>query len=195
METQEMIAIPAGAKITSAIFSRTGLTIIAALIVAAGVYLLVQDRKQWKSTATNRQAQLVAEKSAHATTVANYRAAADRARRLDAENIARVKAEQTAINERTSHEFEARIAAARAHAERLRRQPTGSAANPGSAGATPVPGVPAASGRAPRTAGEDGLSVTDRLIATEQAIQLDELIKWVKRQAGVDVGNEASPAR
>jgi len=48
-----------------------------------------------------------------------------------------------------------------------------------------VPGLSAAPGGSPQAPGEDGFS--DRLIATEQAIQLDELIKWVKRQAAVEV--------
>jgi len=34
--------------------------------------------------------------------------------------------------------------------------------------------------------GPKDFSLEDRLIATEQAIQLDELIKWVKAQAGVE---------
>lgn len=179
--------IVTGAKIAGAVFSRTGLKALIAVGLALGVYLLVQDRNGWKATATLRQAQLVAEQQAHQTTVANYRAAAEVARRMDAENVLRVKAEQAAINERTSHEYQARLAAARAAADRLRRQIPGAAANPGGAGAAPVPGVPAPAGGPAEAAGQDGFSVADRLTATEQAIQLDELIKWVKRQAGVDV--------
>jgi len=45
--------------------------------------------------------------------------------------------------------------------------------------------VPAASGGPSQTPGEDRLSVADALLATEQAIQLDELIKWTKAQAAV----------
>jgi hypothetical protein len=36
---------------------------------------------------------------------------------------------------------------------------------------------------------QDGLP--DRLLATEQAIQLDELIKWVKRQSAIDPNGAA----
>jgi hypothetical protein len=49
-----------------------------------------------------------------------------------------------------------------------------------------VPGLPATPGQSHQTAREDGLSISERLIATEQAIQLDELIKWVRLQAAVD---------
>ena len=47
--------------------------------------------------------------------------------------------------------------------------------------AYPLP--PKALHQAPR---QDGLPQPERLIATEQAIQLDELIKWVERQHAVD---------
>jgi hypothetical protein len=119
--------------------------------------------------------------------VANYRAAAEQARREDAETLARVKAEQAEINERTANDFETRVAAARAVAERLRQQADDAAADPRSGGGSPVPGFPRATGGVAEGAGEDGLPQSDRLIATEQAIQLDELIKWVKAQGQVKV--------
>ena len=56
------------------------------------------------------------------STVANYRAAADGARRRPA-NARRVAAAQDAINERTAHDFETRLADARAAAGRLRVEP------------------------------------------------------------------------
>jgi hypothetical protein len=49
-----------------------------------------------------------------------------------------------------------------------------------------VPGLPAAAGGAHQAAGQDGLSQADQLIATEQAIQLDELIEWVRQQHSVE---------
>src|ERR1051325_5541245 len=99
--------------------------------------------------------------------------------------FARVLAEQRSINERTEHDFEARLAAARAHAQRLRLQPK-AAANPGAGRTASVPGLPAAAGGAAQDAGHDGLPPSDALTATEQAIQLDELIKWIRQQAAVD---------
>ena len=78
--------------------------------------------------------------------------------------------------------FETRIDVARAAAARLRigEQTT---TDPGPAGAAGVPGRSAAAGRAAQGAGEDRLPPADALIATEQAIQLDELIHWVNAQA------------
>ena len=49
-----------------------------------------------------------------------------------------------------------------------------------------MPGLAAAPAGIAQTPGEDRFSDSDALTATEQAIQLDELIKWVRRQAAVD---------
>jgi hypothetical protein len=49
-----------------------------------------------------------------------------------------------------------------------------------------MPGLSAAAGNAAKAPSQDGLSDSDALIATEQAIQLDELIKWARAQAKVD---------
>ena len=164
--------------------STLALKLVAGIGAALLLALLVHDRNRWKSTAELRHAQLVAEQQAHATTVANYRAAAAQARREDAENLARVSAQQSKINERTAHDFESRIAAARADAERLRRNAQ-AAADSGRGGGSPVPGLPATAGAAAEAAGDHQLSADQRLTATEQAIQLDELIKWVRSQAQV----------
>jgi hypothetical protein len=49
-----------------------------------------------------------------------------------------------------------------------------------------MPTLPGAAGSAAQAAGQGGLPPEDALIATEQAIQLDELIKWVRRQSALD---------
>ena len=49
-----------------------------------------------------------------------------------------------------------------------------------------MPGLSAAAGQSHQAAGQDRLPEPDALIATEQAIQLDELVKWVKAQAAID---------
>ena len=55
------------------------------------------------------------------------------------------------------------------------------AADPGAGRSAPMPGLSAAAGGAAQAAGQDRLPPADALTATEQAIQLDELIKWVQR--------------
>jgi hypothetical protein len=59
-----------------------------------------------------------------------------------------------------------------------------------------VPAAGPAPGAAGGAAEKDGLSVADRLIATEQAIQLDELIRWVNAQAkiGADQASNLAPS-
>ena len=163
--------------------------ILGAAVAVAALLWLVQSRDHWRDEARANDRLYRAEQAAHAATVANYRAAAEQARREDAANLARVKAEQAGINERTAHDFETRIVAARASAERLRKQARTAAADPGDGRAAPVPGVPPAARGASEGAGEDRLPDADALIATEQAIQLDELIKWVRSQAEVKPGN------
>jgi hypothetical protein len=158
-----------------------------AVALALGILLLIQkgETRHWKKQSAGFEQLYHQEQAAFAGTVANYRAAAEQARIADAANAARVAAAQRTINERSNYEFEARLAAARAAAQRL-RVGTQAAADPGAGRSPSMPGVPAASDSAAQTAGQDRLPQADRLIATEQAIQLDELIKWIRAQAAVD---------
>jgi hypothetical protein len=168
-------------------FSASTLKLILGIACALALALLVHDRNRWKAAAGDRQQRLVAEQVAHAGTVANYRAAAEQARQADRANAERVKARQAAINERSEDAYEKRLADARAAAGRLRLQSSAATGDPSAGRAAPVPGLSAAAGRAAQAAGEDRLPDSDALTATEQAIQLDELIHWVRRQADVDV--------
>jgi hypothetical protein len=154
---------------------------------ALGILLLVQkgETSHWRKRSASFEQLYHEDQAAFATTVASYRAAAAQARAADHVNAERVAADQRNINERTEHDFEARLAAARADAQRLRIG-SQAAADPGARPSAPVPGLSATSGRPPQAAGQDGLPAQDALTATEQAIQLDELIKWVRAQAKVD---------
>jgi hypothetical protein len=159
-----------------------------AVSVALAVLLLIQavETRHWKKESGRFEKLYLEEQSAFAGTVANGRAAAAAARASDQANAGRVEAEQRAISERTSNDYEAHLAAARALARRLRGQAAIAAADSGRRGAAPVPGLPAPPGGPAQAAGEDRLPVSERELATEQAIQLDELIKWVRRQHAVD---------
>ncbi|MBV8907602.1 MAG: hypothetical protein JOZ20_01245 [Sphingomonas sp.] len=158
-----------------------GIAVTAVLLVMLTVQKL--EAVHWKRQSESFEHLYQQEQAAFATTVADARAAADRARAADQANAARVAAEQHSITERTMNDFEARIAAARADAQRLR---VDAQADSGTRRDASMPGVPAAAGGAAEAALEDRLPQVDRLTATEQAIQLDELIKWVKAQAKVD---------
>lgn len=160
------------------------LLLVALFLVKAG------EARHWRKQSGRFEQLYRAEQSARAETIANYRAAAEAARKADLAHAGRVAAEQRAISERTEDDLQARLAAARARAHRLQLDPRSAAAQRGGRAAV----VPAA-GQAPRAAGraaeKDRFSVADRLLATEQAIQLDELIKWVNRQAALGGGSEA----
>ena len=82
--------------------------------LALAVLLVIQkgETRHWKKESGRFEQLYAQEQAALAGTVANYRAAADAARAADRANLARVAAEQRAINERTSNDYEARLAAA-----------------------------------------------------------------------------------
>lgn len=167
---------------------------IAGIAVALTLLVMLTVQKleavHWKKQSEGFEHLYQQEQAAFATTVANARAAAESARAADQANAVRVTAEQSAITERTEHDFEARLAAARADAARfnaggLRLQPE-TAADPGAGRGAPVPGIPTSSRSPAQPAAQDRLPPQDALTATEQAIQLDELIRWVRLQAKVD---------
>jgi hypothetical protein len=164
-----------------------------ALGAALGLLLLIQkaETRHWRSESGRFEKLYRDEQAALAGTVASYRAAAAQAEATDKANAERVAAEQRSINERTSNDFEARLAAARSLAQRVRGGTAGTAADSGTRAAATVPGLPAAAGGPHETAGQDRLPQPDALTATEQAIQLDELIQWVRKQAELDPTGKA----
>jgi hypothetical protein len=165
-----------------------------AVSLCLAVLLVVQkgETRHWKKQSEQYEQLYHGEQAAFAGTVANYRAAADAARASDKANAERVATEQRAINQRSANDYQARLAAARARADELRRQTALAAADSRTRPSAPLPGLSAAAQGSDRGAGEGRLSAEDALTATEQAIQLDELIKWVKQQAEVDSNGGAS---
>lgn len=155
-------------------------TILALLLVVAKI-----DARHWKNQSVQFEQLYRAETKAHAETIANFKVATERARAADRANADRVAVAQSSISERINHDFEARLADARARADRL-RQRAQAASDHGRVRGAPVPGLPAATARSGEAAGQDRLPDADRLIATEQAIQLDALIRWVRAQAAID---------
>jgi hypothetical protein len=168
--------------------------IAAALLLLTLFLVKAGEARHWRKQSGRYEQLYVAEQGARAQTIANYRAAAETARKQDLASANRVAAEQRTISERTSHDFEARLADARARAQRLQLGQGSTAAAGGSGRAAAVPAAGAAAVTAGRPAQENGFSLADRLLATEQAIQLDELIKWVTGQAAVELRSEPSPS-
>src|SRR3954465_776920 len=81
------------------------------------------DARHWHKAADQT-------KAAFDQTVANYRAAADEAKRLDAANVARVTTEQTAITERTIDAYQSKLADSASRYDRLRAQASGYLSRP-----------------------------------------------------------------
>ena len=170
--------------------------VAAALLLLALFLVKAADARHWRKQSGRYEQLYLAEQGARAQTIANYRAAAETARKADLAHAARVAAEQRSISERTTHDLEARLADARARALRLQLEARSPAAAGGGRRAAAVPAAGAAAGPADRPAGDDrfplgpkSLTLNERLIATEQAIQLDELIKWVNAQAAIGDAN------
>jgi len=162
-----------------------------AVSVALGILLVVQkaETRHWRKQSASFEQLYRQDRESFASTVANYHLAAVQARAADQANAQRVAADQRNISERTEHDFETRLAAARADAQRLRISAQ-AATNPGALRSPPMPGLSGGTRSAAEAAGQDGLPPADALIATEQAIQLDELIKWVREQAKVDTNTK-----
>jgi hypothetical protein len=170
-----------------------GMIGIAASLLLLGLFAVkAAEARRWHKQADRFEAQYLAEQSARVGTIANYRAAAEVARKADQANLARVAAEQRTISERTTYDLETRLADARLRAQRLQLDARAPAAPGGGPRAAPVPASGAPAGPAGGPAEEDGFPLSDRLLATEQAIQLDELIKWVTGQAAIDNGDPKS---
>ena len=162
---------------------------IAGLAASAGLALLLilakVDARHWRKQSAQFAQLYHGEQAAFARTVADYRAAADAARAADRAAAERVAAEQGQINERTIDDYQARLAAVRDRAQRLQQRPAATADSCTGRSAS-VSGVAPAPCGIVEAAGENRLPPADALLATEQAIQLDELINWVRAQGSVD---------
>ena len=168
------------------------LGIAASLLLLVMLLVKASDARHWRKQSGRYEQLHAAGQAALAQTVANYRAATETARAADQANADRVAAQQRAISERTNDDLETRLADARARAHRLQLGARPAAAAQRGGRAAPVPAAGAAPGAAGGAAQEDGFPLADRLIATEQAIQLDELIKWVNAQAAVGAGAQSN---
>ncbi|CAD7335344.1 hypothetical protein FIM10_02220 [Sphingomonadales bacterium 56] len=136
------------------------------------------DRDEWRDRAT-------AEAKAHQQTVSNYRAATAEAKRQAQANVARVKAEQAQITERTKSDYQARLADVDARYERVRAQ-LAARTDLSSANLAPVSLSSDATCRAYGGGSCDDL-LAKLAIAERQAWNLVALRRWAADQAAVKV--------
>lgn len=146
----------------------------------------------WIETAEQFERERDAERAAHRQTKTDYRNAQIEAARLESQRLDRVRTEQQEITDAVEADYSARLADARTRAERLREDLRTRSAARSAADPIAMPGLSAAgagtSAAAENTRLPSGTEQLERdLIATEQAIQLDALIDWLKRQAAVEV--------
>lgn len=136
------------------------------------------------------RADLSAEQFAHQRSAMNWQLATATALVADLDNRLRVERAQAEESRRIADDYEARISDARARAAAGSLRSQAAAADPRDGGNAAVPGVPDPARVADAAPGQDRLSAADALTATEQAIQLDELINWVEAQARVAAGGD-----
>ncbi len=129
------------------------------------------------------------EQTAHQLTIANYKAAAAEAERMDQANIVRVQTEQQAITEKVTNDYQSKLADSTDRYERLRAKASGYLSHPQS------PGLPAS----PETtclavSGTTCEGIPPLLLeAQRNTDQLIALQTWVRAQSQVDVGNAPIP--
>ena len=174
-----------------------------ALHAAAHIFLIDPDLR---SDLVEARAAHRAERAAHDQTIADFARASRAAEARQAVNLARVRNEQAAITERIADDYQTRLDDLRGRAADLaeRLRPTAPAIGAGAPGAAHLPGSrPTARGaaEAPGDPGLSGagcacgpLSLEERLIASEQALQLDALIEWTLEQVALSTSPEPEPA-
>jgi len=124
---------------------------------------------------------LKAERARYAETVASFKKAQADAEAVQAHNLARVAKASKEITNETLDDYNRRVADLRERYKRLLAQ--GNRSAPLDAQMSTVSDTAATVNAATQ---QDGLSASDALIASEQALQLDALITWVERQAKVE---------
>ena len=193
----------AGAMAAKVGFS--GLVIAAALAFGTvqtarleGLMIWPLSIEGWIAKADRFETERDGERSAHQKTKNDYRAAQLAAAKMEADRLKRVTQQQKDITDAIETDYHARLADARARADRLRQELRSGAGAAGASGDLAVPGIPGTAGGSDAPAGDHRLPAGgsfDRgpaeqlerdLVATQQAIQLDALIDWVEQQVAVN---------
>ena len=167
-------------------FWREGM--VALLLLACAAQELRVRGLKWDLRLSRQQVR--EEKAAHRLTVANVRAAAEKARADDAAHARRVERDQTTISEEVSRDYQEQLVDLRKRYHALRLRLAKAPANPGGAGGAAVPGLPVSPSGPDGAAGQDGLPAEDALAASEIALRLKALQDWVKGQLGIERDKE-----
>ncbi len=158
--------------------------IIALLVLACGAQEL--RVRGMKSDLQESRQQTRGEKAAHKLTIANVRAAAEKARADDAAHARRVERNQNNVSEEVSRDYQEQLVDLRRRYHALRVRLGKTPANPGGAGGEAVPGLPGSSTGSDGAAGQNGLPAEDAFTASEIASRLKALQGWIRGQLGVE---------
>ena len=152
------------------------------LLLIAALALLLAQRTHERDLA---RATLARERAQHAAFVQRTRAAAAEAARIFTERARRAEQAQARISQEVSDDYATRLADLRRRYDALRLRPP-RANDRGGAGQPRLPALPGAAGRADAPAGDPrlppALTLDERFLATEQALRLEALQAWVRRQ-------------
>lgn len=173
---------------------QVALGVVAAALLASLLLLRTSERDAARS-------ELARERAAHALFAARVQARAEEVARRFSERSRRVERDQQRISEEVDRDYQDRITDMRRRADALRVQlDAARRTNPAGAGSASVPGLPGSAGGADGAAGDPGLpargsadgqlSLEERVIATEQAMRLDALQRWLRAQARIERGPE-----
>ena len=164
-----------------------------AAVILAGYGVLGFEVHHWKSIASTRQTELNQSISNFNQLYNNYKNAQVQADLKQIANLNRVKAENAIKDERIANDYQVRIDAVTRELDRLRTS-SGSTPGNGSPKPAPVPGVPATPIAVdPTTCRNELLTLHCRATATYQAIQLDELNKWVQQTQQINPNTAPAP--
>jgi hypothetical protein len=135
---------------------------------------------------------------------AEVRARTELAQALDTARAARVERDRARISKEVQSDYQAKLDDVRRRFDALRlRAAAAAGADRGGGTAAAMPGVPGAAGGADGAAGEDRLPAHpstelragDALIASQQALRLEALQAWVRRQWALESGEGAESGR
>jgi len=157
---------------------------VGALLVALAVLWAgraMTERQNEKLKAALREANATIEREREAVTDRVAQAKAE-----DAAHAARVERDQNHVSMETSDAYQQQVADLRRRYDALRLRSGTSEADRAGRSAAGVPKVSDTARIADGSAGEDGLSSIDALIASEQSVRLQALQQWVSGQETVE---------
>lgn len=161
---------------------------IAALLVVLVLAALLHIRTGQRDAA---RAAFEQARANHDLFAERVRGESERAARRSADQARRAERDQQHASQEVSRDYQQRISDLRRRLAALQLRPAPDRAHPGGAGGGDLPGLSGAAGGSDAAAGTCRLPLPDAALATEQAIRLEELQRWVRRQQALAEGMRA----